>query len=445
MRILLSSANFCDDPIAVYPIGMSVIAAVLINAGHEVKQFDPMMYGPNKYQEVAKQIIDDFAPDLIGVSMRNLDNVDSRADNANFFDSIMGVVRLWGTLSSAPIMLGGPGFSMYPERILELSGASYGIVGEGENAVLEIVEAIASGNPLPNGSILRRQSNKIFGATYAQDIADFYNQETHIIPVQTKRGCPFNCVYCTYPMLEGHVMRVRELEETLRDIEYIKLNYPDAMVYFSDSVFNDPTRHFEKLVREMIRRDLAVPWTGFITPAQVRDGDLEMLAESGMALVDLGVDAATDATLVGMGKNFTFAEVVSCCATLRKLNVGITASVMFGGPGETWATVDEGIANLRALEPAYSIVFPGIRVFDGAPLIEIARDEALLPADWNGTEPLYYFAPGIEPEILHEKLLAGFAGSKYCVYPPSSRNDDLRMINKFGYPKLRKLQLGGAS
>lgn len=445
MKILLSSANFCDDPIAVYPIGMSVIAAVLSEAGHQVRQFDPMLYGQDGYLEAAQRLAIGFKPDLIGISMRNLDNVDSCVDNSEFFKIILEVVHAWRSLVSAPMVIGGTGFSMYPERILELSGAEYGIVGEGENAILELVGALAAGNPPPRGTILRRCSDKIYGGIYVPEIASFYDRETHIIPLQTKRGCPFKCVYCTYPMLEGRFMRVRELDDVLRDIEQITNLYPDSMIYFSDSVFNDPARHFEKLIIAMIQRGINVPWTAFITPSGIRDGDLQMMAESGLVLADLGVDAASDQTLAGMGKNFTFEEVAACCCTLLDMNIGVTASVMFGGPGETWETVDEGMANLRSIEPAYSIIFPGIRVFDGAPLIEIARREGAVPPGWDGTVPLYYFAPGIDQEQLHLKLLEGFKGSRYCVYPPSSRNQDLRMINKFGYSKLRNLQLGALS
>jgi hypothetical protein len=77
----------------------------------------------------------------------------------------------------------------------------------------------------------------------------------------------------------------------------------------------------------------------------------------------------------------------------------------------------------------------------GAPLIETVKREGLSPPGWNDTDPLYYYAPGIDPERLDRELREGFAGSEYCIYPPSSRSDDLRQLHKFGFAKLHAMRL----
>lgn len=440
MRILLSAANFCSDPYPVYPLGMSVIAGALAAAGHEVEQFDPMLFGPEKYRAEAAKRIAAFHPDLIGVSIRNIDNIDSRADDDELIHDSVKVIRFLRTLANVPMLLGGAGYSLYPERILALTGAEYGVAGVGEEAVVELAAALARGERPPPG-VYRKKSEQQASPLYPSEITDFYYGETHIIPIQTKRGCPFRCVYCTYPVLEGNVMRMRDLHEVLRDIELIRTKWPEAMLYFVDAVFNDPGRSYVPLIEAMIERKLTVPWTGFVTPARLRDGDLERMVESGMVAADLGVDAASDATLTGMGKSFSFDHVRCCCKKLLELGVGVTTSVMFGGPGETYETIAEGIRNLREIEPVYSVVFSGIRVLDGAPLVEIARREGKIAPDWDGLGSLYYFAPGLDPDRVHAMLLEGFKGSRFCIYPPGSRNRDLQMIHKFGYVKLRNLQL----
>ncbi len=443
MRILLSAANFCDDPYIVYPLGMSVAATALERAGHRVLQFDPLAAGGlEHYPAALKTALEAFRPELIGVSLRNLDNIDSCTVDCRLLGHSMALIRLLReNATGIPVVLGGPAFTLYPEALLVTTGCEYGVAGEGESALAELAGELAAGRIPKPGTIFRGNMPEIAGASYQPDIARFYCDETHMLPVQTKRGCPFRCAYCTYPMLEGRVMRSRDLEAVLDDISRIRRDYPEAMIYFVDAVFNDPAREFEPLVKAMIERRLTVPWTGFITPGHLRGGDLELLAASGMVAADLGVDAAADATLAGLGKSFTFAEVRRCCAGLHELGVGVTTSVMFGGPGETYDTVREGVANLRSLEPVYSIVFSGIRILDGAPLLEVARREGQVPENWNGIGSLYYFAPGLDRVRLHEMLLAGFADSRYCVYPPGRRNRDLRLIHKFGYVKLRELDL----
>ena len=441
MRIILSAANFCNEPLPVYPLGMGVVARTLTEAGHEVLQFDPMMYGIDAFAAEARLAVESFRPDAVGVSIRNIDVTDSRNANDEFFGAIVKVVKCWRSLADCPVILGGAGFSMNPEAVLAATGADYGIAGEGEQAVRELFDAIADGKAPPRGTILRMPSSEISGARYSRKIGSWYDGETHTIPVQTKRGCPFGCVYCTYPSLEGHELRCRDVEDVLGDIAFIKSNWPESMIYFTDSVFNDPSRSWEELLRKMVERGLSVPWTGFITPFRLSDADISLMADSGLISADLGVDGATDATLEGLGKSFTFDEVRRCCRTLLDKNVTVNANAMFGGPGETWDTVREGISNMRSLEPVFSIIFSGIRVLSGAPLIHTARLEGRIPEGWNDTEPLYYYAPGIEAERLDRELREGFAGSEFCIYPPSSRSDDLRALHKFGFAKLHAMRL----
>jgi len=444
MRIVISAANFCIEPLPVYPLGMSVIAGVLRTAGHTVRQFDPMVYGVDKYPAEAEKLCFEFQPELLCISIRNLDVADSQSANNAYFQEVCSVIENWKKVFSGPIILGGSGFSMNPVAVMKHTGADYGVAGEGEDAILELVSALAAGNPPPHGSIIRREVTKISGASYSRTIAEYYNCETHNIPIQTKRGCPFQCVYCTYPSLEGHTLRLRPIDEVLHDIAFVKENYPDAMLYFTDSIFNDPTRHYEKILRGMVERDLVMPWTGFITPHALSAEDIDLMAASGLICADLGVDGSTDQTLKGLGKSFTFEQVKKCCKQLLERNIGVNANAMFGGPGETWETVQEGISNMRNLAPVYSIIFSGIRLLSGAPLIQTARQQGIIAPDWDDTTPLYYYTPGIEPERLHLMLLDGFRDCSHCVYPPASRSDDFRMLHKYGYAKLKAMGLAQA-
>lgn len=442
MRIVLSAVNFCTEPLPVYPLGMSVIAKVLTAAGHEVRQFDPMIHGRENYTLPLAQLCQDFQPELLGLSIRNIDVADSQSQNNALFAEISSVIDAWRQVFTGPIVLGGSGFSMNPEAVMRRTGADYGVAGEGESAILELVTALNNGQPPPHGTIFRRPAIKIHGACYSQEIANYYQQETHNIPIQTKRGCPFHCSYCTYPSLEGHILRPRPVEEVLQDIALVKKNYPDSMIYFTDSIFNDPARHYEPILQGMVSRGLTMPWTGFITPFGLEAPDIDLLAASGLICADLGIDGTTDTTLAGFGKSFTFAQTRQCCQQLLERHIGVNANAMFGGPGETWDTVRAGIDNMLSLAPVYSIIFSGIRLLSGAPLLATAREQGMIDDDWDDTKPLYYYAPGIDPEKLHQLLLEGFKGSSHCIYPPDSRSDDYRRLHKFGYAKLKALELG---
>ena len=307
---------------------------------------------------------------------------------------------------------------------------------------MQLLSELEQGH-FPERRLLRGKAGPQSPALYPDDLLNYYGKETHIIPTQTKRGCPFSCAYCSYPMLEGRSVRERDSESVAQELESLSRRAPDAMFYFVDAVFNDPERKYHHLLNALRKRGLRIPFAAFLSPFHLTESDIGLLSDSGMIAAELGIDASTNETLRGLRKNFTFEEARTASELLRKHGIGVTTNVMFGGPGETMDTVRRGISNLRSLEPVHTLVFSGIRILPGTPLCEIARQEGKLPAAWNGSAELYYFADGLNPEQLHNTLTEGFRESRFCVYPPDAKNEELKLLHKFGYAKLRRLNIGG--
>ncbi len=435
MRILLTAANLCTDPYPVYPLGMSVIAGALTEAGHTIRQFDALAHGLDKLP----QIIREFQPEAIGVSIRNLDTVNSRSETKDLLKTPIRLIEICRKETKVPIILGGPGYSLLPEKILDLTGADYGVAGEGELAIIELIRDIESGS---QKRIYHGRPGPQAAAIYQEDILSYYQRETHIIPIQTKRGCPFRCAYCTYPQLEGRTIRERGNDAVIDQISGLSQKWQDSMFYFVDATFNDPAKEYRVFLERMRERKISIPFAAFISPSNINSDDIALMRECGMIAAELGIDAATDETLRGLNKNFTFAEAAQICKGLLDAGIGVTTNVMFGGPGETMETVQRGIENLRSIEPAHTLIFSGIRIIPNTPLYETALRENKIPEGWDGVSELYYFADGINPEILHKTLLEGFKASRYCIYPPDAKNRELQMIHKLGYAKMRKLNLG---
>lgn len=437
MRILLTAANLCTDPYPVYPLGMSVIAKVLTDAGHTVRQFDALANGLESLPEKIRS----FRPDAIGISIRNLDTVNSRSPEKDLLKTPLRLIGICRAETGVPLFLGGPGYSLLPEKILDLTGADYGIAGEGEAATLELIRELESGGrPAPR--IRRGTPGRQSAALYDDKILAWYQRETHIIPVQTKRGCPFRCTYCTYPLLEGHSIRERGNDAVLDQLCELRQTWPDSMFYFVDATFNDPAKEYRSLLERMRKRGIRIPFAAFLSPSGIDSGDIELLYECGMIAAELGIDAAADETLRGIGKNFTFAEAADVCRGLLHTGTGVTTNVMFGGPGETEETIRRGIGNLRSLEPAHTLIFSGIRIFPGTPLYRTALRENKIPDGWDGVRELYYFADGLDPERVHQMLSDGFRGSRFCIYPPDSKNRELQALHRIGYARLRRLNSG---
>ena len=436
MKTLLISSNNCVDPYPVYPLGMGVVARAFENCSWQVTQADILVHGLSGIQE----LLESETYDLIGISIRNIDTVNSAEPHSDMIKIPLEIIKLCRKFSEAPVMLGGAGFSLMPEAIMACSGADFGIVGEGEVSIMQTAAMIERGETPPR--LICNRTVEQLPASYDETLLRFYYERTHIISMQTKRGCPFNCVYCTYPALEGNRIRQRPYDEIIDQIEKYHQLYPEAMFFFVDSIFNDPGEEYKRFLQAMFKRCGAVPFCCFITPDNLSDADIDFMVSCGLVMADVGVDATSDVTLKGMGKNFTFAQAHHCVHTLLDRGVGVSCSCMVCGPDENYETLKEGIENLKTLEPAGVGLFSGVRVLPGTVMYDIAKARGMVPADWDGVSSLFFFEEGMEQDKVHEILTEAFKENRFVIYPPDRANRTLRTIHKIGYLNYRKFMRG---
>lgn len=434
MRILLISANWATSPYPVYPIGMSMVAAALKAAGHEVAMFDFLQNG--KSFDAVVDRVTAFGPELVGISIRNIDNVNA-AHEQKYIDSVQQMVSLIKETTYSPVILGGSGFSIMPEEILDRVGADYGIVGEGEVLICDFVEKLGKGEP-SKARILRAplqlEKDRIPSAYYDPDLLDYYLSNGKVVSVQTKRGCDKNCIYCSYPVLEGRDLRMRNAAAVVDDMERLVHENGASYIFFVDSVFNDANGNYRELIHEMHRRKINIPWTAFFTPGGELDDEIvAMMKETGLDAAEIGADAACDTTLRGICKDFLWQDVIDCNELFLRHGVTTAHYYMFGGPGETPETVAEGIANVRNLRQTANFMFMGIRILPDTGLMELARREGLVTDEMDIIEPVYYFSPHVERDWLEKTLTDGFADKFNCVFPPDALDDKLHMLHKLGF------------
>ncbi len=424
MKILLISNNLSKDPYAVFPLGLGIIANVLKKNEHDVELFDQLAT-----ESSLRQVIADFDPQLIGISIRNIDNVNSQ-NPCFFLDEVAGTVQLIRDETPVRIFLGGAGFSLMPEAILTYVGADYGIVGAGESAVVALAEAVEDGKTIDR-LLYATDFPAVFScADYDDKIVEYYLRETGILPIQTKRGCPHQCVYCSYPLLEGKHCRQRSCDEVVDEIIFLRDKFNPAMFYFTDSIFNDPGDSYLELLETMVDRGISVPWSAFFTPADFDGENIALMRRSGIKTAELGADGMTDATLAGLGKNYDFTMVEKSCAAFLKHDLQVSCSYIAGGPNETEATLLEGIANISRLERVPAFVFMGIRILPDTPIEAIARRESLLSDEQNLLYPTFYFSPDAPKEQMYNILEAGFKNVKHVVFPPHAMSNQLRLYRK---------------
>jgi len=145
MRILLISANTEQINMPVLPLGLACVAASVQGAGHEVQLLNLMMQTDT--QQALREAIAGFNPEIIGISVRNID--DQMMENPKFLlADVKDVVRSCRECSGSTIVLGGAGYSIFPQVSLDFLEADIGIQGEGESAFLKLLERLAENKDL---------------------------------------------------------------------------------------------------------------------------------------------------------------------------------------------------------------------------------------------------------------------------------------------------------
>jgi radical SAM superfamily enzyme YgiQ (UPF0313 family) len=420
-KVFFISANTSIYPYIVFPLGMAIVSRAIVEAGHELRQFDYLASG--KSMQALGEALRQYAPDHVLISIRNIDNVDSTADSSDWqLDTIREMVCLAKQTTAAKVICGGPGFSVMPGPILEYIGADHGIVGEGEYIIAGILEKLGRGQELP-ALILPDRSTDQQDRTSLQPYCDpslieFYSGQTGIFNLLTKRGCSFRCAYCTYPTIDGKQFRPKAIDEVIDCIDRVKEEHDIHEFFFTDSVFNDPQGYYLKFAQRLIERRTGIRWTAFFTPRDRNLDQLPMLKQAGLFAVELGTDAASDATLRGLRKGFTFDEVEAFNEACVEQKLFTAHYVIFGGPGETRETLEEGIQNLMRLRSCVVFAFSGIRILPDTEIHRLAVEQGMMAPQDSLLKPRYYFSPDIQPEFLNERLTHAFRRNPTRVFPP---------------------------
>lgn len=412
MRILLVSANRERSPYPVFPIGLAYLAPPLEAAGHELEALD-LCLEPEPDAAVTATL-ERFAPALVLLSLRNLDNVTWPASRSYLADAKRIVDLCAGRV---PVVVGGSGFSLMPHEILVALGADFGVVGEGEELLPRLVARLERGeNPAGLPGLLVR-GNSCFPppvpveriAAPGRSLFDVarYQREGGMANVQTKRGCPFNCIYCTYPLLEGRIVRLRPIPEIIAELRSLRDEFGVGYVYFVDDIFNYPTDFAEQLCRAMAAARLDISWTAFINPAFMPPSLLDAMLAAGCDAVEFGTESGSPPLLRNLGKSFTVEDIRSASLLCRERQVDFAHYLLFGGPGETDETVLESFRLMDELEPTAVIAMTGIRIFPGTSLHRTALNEGVIRPDTDLLAPVFYLSPHVRDHLAD--LVAGEA------------------------------------
>ncbi len=295
-----------------------------------------------------------------------------------------------------PVVVGGVHATMMPEEAGTHADAL--VVGEAERLWPQVVEDARQGHlqplyradayapldqlPLPRRELLLRK-------------AYFF-----INTVQTTRGCPFDCEFCSVTQFYGNTYRLRPIAEVEREIQKLEGRF----VFFVDDNIVGDRVYAKELFRRLI--DYRLKWASQASITIAKDAELLSLAQqSGCLGLFIGLESLSQKTLQEMGKSFN--RVDSYRERIKRIHshgIGIQGSFIFGNDGDTPAIFEETLRfteETRLDAALFSILtpFPGTRLYH-----KMRSEGRLLSRDWSRYDMNHVvFQPrGMSPQQLQQ-------------------------------------------
>jgi radical SAM superfamily enzyme YgiQ (UPF0313 family) len=406
-----------------FPMGLGTLAAVLRQAGCEVKIFevDALKKGSDidfseeykrlelyrqslnddnhwVWQEI-KKVLDDYRPDLVGITAMTTK-----------FGSVLKtaeIVKKWGP--KYPVIVGGPHATILPEQVLKSENIDIVVRGEGEETILELIQALK----------VKRTLYGIKGISFKDNNAIIHNPDRQWIlnldeipfpardllmnpqnytsedmgAVMCSRGCPFNCTYCCHPW--GRRVRYRSIENVISEVKEVKDKYGTEQFEFKDDTFTVNRGWIIQFCDQLISQKININW-GCTTRANLIDDELiKKMKKAGCNNIKLGIETGSERILKETKKGVSFEEMKKAAKILNKNKVFWSGYFMMGLPTETEEDILKTYQFMKELNPYYAGLgvynpFPATELFEQGVKLGLLRQEVELDHFFK-TNPKDYF------------------------------------------------------
>jgi radical SAM superfamily enzyme YgiQ (UPF0313 family) len=431
----------------VVPNGVACVASALLEAGHDVRVAD--LCFTRDPRRAACEIARTFRPDIIGIAVRNIDNSDLIALR-HYTPEAAGIVSaLRAAAPDATVIAGGAAFGVAPAALLGELGVEYAVAGDGERATVALVDALAAGRtPADIPGLVRRTGERAILTPPAgngdldalpparmHDWLDLRAYERHggTVPIQTKRGCVFRCIYCTYLNVEGWGYRLRDPGHVASEMEELVRAGGVRNFEFVDSTFNSPPRHAADICEAIMRRGLRVRLdTTNFTPATAPPYLLDAMRRAGFRWLGITAESASDPVLERLQKGFDVARVRTVASDVERAGMGVLWIFLVGGPGETRETLEETLRfaawRLGRGDAVYLTV--GLRIYPGTSLHRIAIDEGVVEPEDPLLLPRFYFSDRLGVDYAVQRLHRFAAHHPRFMFSADSRSAILPYLTR---------------
>jgi radical SAM superfamily enzyme YgiQ (UPF0313 family) len=365
-------------------LGLCSLAAYLKNKGHEVEIIDAEAEGKGD-KEVAK-IVNEYKPGLIGLSA-----------TSPVFPSAVRLARLLKEKFSIPLVIGGVHVTVVPEEAMDAGDMfDYGVIGEGEETLLELIESLESGSAQNHikGLIFREGKRLIRteARPYIQNLDSLpipdrglldLDRYTFSIPgkgvgritlMMTNRGCPFNCIFCSANTMWGKKTRYRSVPKVLEEIEHIVGDLGIGYINVSDDTLTLNRERTRSICEGILAKKIRFKWEGMTRANAVDEDLLRLMKEAGLVRLSFGIESGDPLILEKIKKGVKLEEIKEAYRLASKLGIETRGSVMLGHPFETRKTAMKTLNFIRQLNDCMQVYINITTPFPGTELHRMATN-----------------------------------------------------------------------
>jgi anaerobic magnesium-protoporphyrin IX monomethyl ester cyclase len=327
--------EFCLAP----PIILAYVAAILEKAGHQVILVDANALKLTK--EETFLVLKDFSPDMVGF----------RLDTYWFHRGVEWASYLKAALG-VKVVVGGINVTLYPKESLSYSCFDYGIVGEANKALPQLLSALERGEAIHDikglvfkqagGTILNPPSPELlsfdeypFPARHLLPnhlYASFTSQLKNYTVMLTSTGCPFKCSFCAIAPL---AYRERSAVNVVDEIEECCQRYGVREIDFFDATFFINKARSLKICDEILRRGIQVEWSCRSRVDVVDEEILRKAAQAGCRKIYYGIESVSSRVREGINKGIDSGQIERAIKMTRKYGIATLGFFMVGNPHDT--------------------------------------------------------------------------------------------------------------
>ncbi len=338
------------------PLGLGFLISVVRDSGHEVFFIDNYL----KYTDfVGEGFLIENKIDIVGIY-----------SNTICFESTKKILNDLHKLRSENkwkgiIAVGGPHVSVAIKTIPDF--VDYVVYGEGEKAILEILSEEAETRiirsfPIKDLDKLPFQPWDIF-TRLDYDFTSKWIDVKPVFTMNTSRGCPFDCSFCSVGSIWGRRYTFFSAERIIDEIIFLKKNYGAKAIYFREDNFTLNIKRVEKFCNLIITKKIKILWACETRVDNLSKELLKLMSDAGCRALYLGVESGSKKVLKSLNKQINVTQVKNVILWGKEFNINSYCSLITGVPGENIFDLIKTYRMIKKLNP-YSYAF---NIFVGLP------------------------------------------------------------------------------